>query len=197
MAWMTRELRVMVCLGMVCIMLVMTAGCSDAIIDAFFPSKEMSEEDCERETGIDRDHCYKNLAKRIGNATLCKKIVDPGPNSKCYLELGRCDKLFSQATGDGAYTKFDCYQYKAIQDQSVRLCEEYLDVYSSYNRNDLNPTGVSKEICIKRVTEKCGHIGQNACFDWYYKEEYCVEGQTEGSGIFENRYETIKCVPGR
>jgi hypothetical protein len=62
---------------------------------------------------------------------------------------------------------------------------EYPDVYVSWNRNDLNPTGISKETCIKRVTENCGHIGQNACFDNNYKKDYCVEGWV-GSG---------KCAP--
>jgi hypothetical protein len=181
MALMAGEWGAVVCLGIVCIMMVMTAGCSYAM----YTSGDMTEEDCLRVSGIDRDHCYKNLAVSRGNSTLCGKIEDPGPKSKCYLELGECGRLSFQATGDGAYTKYDCYQYKAIQDRSVRLCEEYLDVYVSWNRNDLNPTGVSKETCIKRVTEKCGHIGQNACFDYYYKKDYCVEGWI-GSG---------KCVP--
>ena len=111
----------------------------------------------------------------------------PGAEEQMLSRTWRVQQAQLPATGDGAYTKYDCYQYKAIQDRSVRLCEEYLDVYSSYNRNDLNPTGISKETCIKRVTEKCGHIGQNACFDNYYKKDYCVEGWI-GTG---------KCVPDR
>jgi hypothetical protein len=110
-----------VCLGIVCIMLVFTAGCNYAR----YPSGDMTEKDCERVSGIDREHCYKNLIVNRGNSTLCEKVEDPGPKSKSYLELGECSRLSFQATWDGAYTKYDCYQYKAIQERSVRLCDEF------------------------------------------------------------------------
>ncbi len=169
-------------MAIVCIMLVIL---QQDVIRQVCASGDITEKNCERVSGIGRDHGYKNLAVNRGNSTLCEKVEDPGPKSKCYLELGEGSRHRFQATADGAYTKYDCYQYNAIQDRSVRLCEEYLDVYVSWSRNDLNPTGVSKETCIKRVTENCGHIGQNACFDNHYKKDYCVEGWV-GSG---------KCVP--
>lgn len=182
MALMTRERGAVVCLVMICIILTMTAGCS--VIDGFTQG-DTPEESCLKMFGIDRDHCYKNLAVKSRNSTFCEKIENPVPNSKCYLELGLCNKLFSQATGDGAYTRFDCYQYMAINYRSIKMCDEFLYGYESHNTNDLNPTGVSKEICIKRITENCGHIAQNACFDAYENNHYCVEGAVESG----------KCVP--
>jgi hypothetical protein len=184
MALMAGERGAVVCLGMVCIMLVMTAGCG--AITSRWAQEDLTEKDCLEKSGIDRDHCYKNLAVTSNNSTLCEKIEDPGPNSKCYLELGLCNKLFSQATGDGAYTKYDCYQYKAISKESITLCEDLLKGYESQSTNDLNPNGISKEICIKKITKNCGHLGQNACHDKYYQKDYCVEGVVE----------TFKCVQG-
>ena len=182
MAWMAGERGAVVCLGLICIILAMTAGCS--VINSF-AQEDTPEENCLKKSGIDRDHCYKNLAVISRNSTFCEKIEDPGPKSKCYLELGLCNKLFSQATGDGAYTRFDCYQFTAIKYNSIKMCNEFLYGYKSQNTNDLNPTGVSKEICINRITEICGHIGQNACFDAYEYKHYCVEGAVEAG----------KCVP--
>jgi hypothetical protein len=63
----------------------------------------MTKKDCERMSGIGRDHGYKDLAVNRVNSTLYEKVEDPGPKSKCYIELGECSRLSFQATGDGAY----------------------------------------------------------------------------------------------
>lgn len=158
-------------LGLVCILVVATAGCS--VMDT---GTALSEGICEKLSGLDRDHCYQAVARAQNNPELCAKIEGAGPKSKCYLYLGLCDMLGARATGDGAYTMFDCWQYRAISLGSVKVCEEYLEEYRSGNRNDLNPDGVSREICIRRVTEHCGHAGQNACYDKRNELYYCVNG---------------------
>jgi hypothetical protein len=62
-----------------------------------------------------------NLAVNRGYSILCEKVEDPGPKSKCYPDLGECSRLRFQATWNGAYAKYDSYQYKALQERSVRL----------------------------------------------------------------------------
>lgn len=158
-------------LCLICVLVVVTAGCS--VMDT---GTGLSEGICEKLSGLDRDHCYQTVARAQNNPALCAKIEGAGPKSKCYLYLGLCDQLGARATGDGAYTMFDCWQYRAISLGSVRVCEEYLAEYRSGNRNDLNPEGVSREICIRRVTEHCGHPGQSACYDKRNGILYCVNG---------------------
>jgi len=180
MVWMVGEWRVLLCLVLITIAFSVTAGCE--VLDAEIM---LSEEVCEKMSGLDRDHCYQTVARAQGDPDICENINNPGPKSKCYIYLGQCSELRSLATGDGAYTRYDCYQYRAIEYGSVKLCEEDIEDYKSANRNDLNPTGISQDICIKRVTENCGNIGQPVCYDKWKQYNFCVSGMMDMG----------KCVP--
>lgn len=185
MACIAGEKGAVVCLGIVCIAASLIAGCT--VTDTGFA---LTEEVCEKLSGLDRDHCYQQVAVSQGWPVLCEKIEHPGPRSKCLLYLGQCRELNKLATGDGAYTSYDCWQYNAEKGTSIRLCEEAIGTYVSSNRNDLNPSGISKEICIKRVTAKCGHIGQEVCVDhWNGDKLFCVEGRVDRAEQFCTREE--------
>lgn len=171
--------------GLVCLLLISMAA--SVISGCLVPDVGivLTEDICEKMSGKERDHCFLNVARGKDDPAICQKIEDPGPRSKCSVYLGTCGDLSWQATGDGAYTKYDCYQYQAISYGSIRLCEDLLHDIVSYNRNDLNPRGVSQAICVERVAENCGHIGQKVCYDRYYKNNYCVYGMMDNG----------QCVP--
>lgn len=180
MVWMVREWRVLLYPVLIIMAFSVIAGCLVPDVGIV-----LSEDVCEKMSGLDRDHCYLNVARAKDNPEICEKINNPGPRSKCSVYLGTCSDLSWQATGDGAYTSYDCAQYRAINYGSVKLCEDDIRDFKSANRNDLNPTGISQDICIKRVTENCGNIGQTVCFDKYYKYNFCVYGMMDMG----------KCVP--
>lgn len=165
--------------AIVCCALVITAGCS-------FTEDLLSEGLCDKMSGLDRDHCFQQLARDVRDSEYCAKIENAGPRSKCYIYLNECDKLGLLATGDGAYTRYDCLQYMAVEYRSVDYCREKLKDYTSGNRNDLNPTGIGMDTCIQRATEHCGRIGQLACYDGIYNKVYCVTGKvSQGNCIAE------------
>lgn len=179
MAWITGTANGTVIPALLCLALVITAGCS-------FSEDLLSEGLCDRMSGLDRDHCFQQLAKDQGSSEYCAKIENAGPKSKCYIYLDDCSRLNLLATGDGAYTRYDCYQYLAVQYHSVDYCRERLKDYTSGNRNDLNPTGISMDTCIQRATEYCGHIGQISCYDVFYNKAYCVTGkESQGNCVAE------------
>ncbi len=121
MVWMVGEWRVLFCLVLITIAFSVTAGCVIPGVKIV-----LSEEVCEKMSGLDRDHCYQNVARAEGDSKICENIHNPGPWSKCLIYTGDCSQLSSQATGDGAYTRYDCYQYLAIEYGSVKICEEEL-----------------------------------------------------------------------
>lgn len=173
-------LGALVCLVLLSIAMMAAAGCTGKEA-----GDTLAEGVCEKLSGLDRDHCYQNLARSTNNRDLCFEIQNPGPKSKCLIYLMDCFELSEKATGDGAYTRYDCYQYRAVQLQSVEICESYIEEGYRSGGNDLNPGGVSRNICIERVTENCGHIGQNVCRDKNKNQNYCLYGMMDMG----------KCVP--
>jgi hypothetical protein len=179
MARMAGDWNSLICLALLSIMVMLTSGC----IHNMWLSDQydtITENVCEKMSGMERDHCYQYAARVLSDKAQCDKINHPGPKSKCRIYLRDCSNKDMQwnSTGDGAYTKNDCLQYNAIQYQSIKFCEEMQSGYGS-GYNDLNPGRVSRETCIQRVTEKCGHIGQEACNDKLRQSNYCVEGQMD------------------
>lgn len=143
---------------------------------------ELTEGVCDHMSGLDRDHCYQYLARVMHEPKYCEEIMHPGPWSKCYVYIGYCGELKKQATGDGAYTYYDCIQYMAVKSHSLLLCNTIEEGIRS-GSNDLNPRGVSRQTCIDMATEDCGHIGQVACEDPFSKnsltKKYCVFGKLD------------------
>ncbi|MDD1695605.1 MAG: hypothetical protein LUQ54_01775 [Methanoregula sp.] len=174
MVWIVGEWRVLLCLVLITMAFSVIAGCQASDIGFV-----LTPEVCEKMSGLDRDHCYQNVARAKGDPELCREINNPGPRSKCFVYLGKCEELGRQATGDGAYTFYDCAQYRAIEYGSVQMCENDLSHFRSENRNDLNPTGISEGTCKERVLKNCGSYGMNVCYDKFYNMEYCEYGVKE------------------
>ena len=166
-----------VVLILVCIAWVVVFGC----IIADVPD-ELTKGVCDKMSGLERDHCYQYLARTEHDPEYCEQIVNPGPRSKCYIYLGYCGELSKQATGDGAYTYYDCIQWMGVEAHSISMCNE-IGEGLRFGSNDLNPKGVSRQTCIDLATENCGHIGQDACEDPFSRnnltKKYCVAGKLD------------------
>lgn len=147
-----------VCLtGMLC-----AAGCQDAA--------EVGAIACEGLEGKDRDHCIQQLAVTSGNLKLCDDIESAGPKSKCWLYIAKNTKtaglcLAMKKTDwygeQGAYDAEECLQYVARETNDGDVCQ-LLEEYKDSSGSDLNPDGVSREICISSII--CGKSGQEPCY---------------------------------
>ena len=164
-------------LAVLCLVFAWLSGCA-----GYDFADQLTEGVCDQMPGLDRDHCYQYLARVEHEPKYCEEIHNPGPWSKCYVYLGYCSELAKQATGDGAYTYYDCIQYMAVRAHSVSLCNT-IDEGLRSGSNDLNPRGVSRQTCIDLATGDCGHIGQVACEDLFSKNtltnKYCVFGKLD------------------
>lgn len=174
MARMLEKTEALLVLALLCGAMMTTSGCTGKAAGFV-----LAESACERLSGFDRDHCYQYLARVEKDTELCEKIENRGPWSKCHIYLGDCLDLPMRATGDGAYTRYDCGQYLAVERQSVDLCEYTFKEGYRGGPNDLNPKGTSLEICIEAVTKNCGQIGENVCWDKETNKKYCMYGMID------------------
>lgn len=200
MARMAGGLGALVCLALLSIAMMAAAGCTGKEA-----GDTLSEGVCEKLSGLDRDHCYQQIAKFNGDGKLCEKIEHPGPKSKCIIFVEelmtgrerpwlvspgqRCFLLDSKSSMDGSYTRGDCYQYLAVAWQDPKFCDNLLKYDLAGGSNDLNKQGVSYDTCVRLAGADCGHIGQPACLDRLdlnlQTQKYCLEGQMDRG----------KCVP--
>ena len=141
------------------VLLILTAGCS-----------ETGEMACDALEGRDRDHCLQALAKTTGDLSLCNKIENAGPASKCYVYVAeqngnanRCILMLDQPWyhDSEAYSAWDCVMYVARNTNSPGVCDSIpADVQG--DATDLNPYMV---VSAKRCREiiQCGSSGLPAC----------------------------------
>lgn len=176
--------------ALVCLVLLMIAVMTFAGCTGKEAGEALAEGACEKLSGLDRDHCYQQIAKFNGDGKLCEKIEHPGPKSKCFIYAAEttnfgyyCNKLGKLASGDGAYTFYDCVQYLAVQWQDPQLCKGLKGLGQS-GSNDLNPKGISEKTCLDLAGKTCGKIGQKACVDREMSSVstnyYCMEGEEIG-----------------
>jgi hypothetical protein len=149
------------------------AGCQDAA--------ELGAIACEELDGKDRDHCIQQLAVSSGNQAMCNDIESAGPKSKCWIYIASNEKMWKTCFGmkdeawygeQGAYDVQECLQYVAKTTMDPYLClqieEDYIDQFGS----DLNPGGVSRDICESSI--QCGKKGQKACYSYADTNYYCI-----------------------
>lgn len=151
-----------------------TAGCQDAA--------EMGAVACEGLDGKDRDHCIQQLAVASMNIHMCNDIESVGPKSKCWLYIAASSKQLSVCGSmsdqdwygkQGSYDKYQCVQYFARELNAPDVCLE-LESYRDSDGSDLNPDGISKDICFNSI--QCGKTGQASCYDTKEQQYYCTAG---------------------
>lgn len=79
--------------------------------------------------GLDRDHCYQQMAVNMGDLTLCDKVERDPPMTKCYMLIAAkqnnpavCDQV--PPTNDPqAYLKIDCLWEVAMVNNNNAACE--------------------------------------------------------------------------
>jgi hypothetical protein len=152
--------------------LTLSAGCQDAA--------ELVAIACEELEGKDRDHCIQQLAVGSGNLDLCEDIESAGPKSKCWAYIAAekkdpwiCANMENEDWygKQGAYDQFKCFQYLAKETGDPDICNSIDKGYSDQFGSDLNPDGVSQEICYSAV--QCGNPGQKACYSIHKKQYWC------------------------
>lgn len=112
-----------------------------------------------RTQGLDRDHCYQEVAVRTENLPLCEKVNRDPPMTKCYLRIAAkqnnpaiCDQI-PPTTDAQAYLKIDCLWEVAMKNNNKAACE----AMGNQKISRMFMGEMSRQTCIQRLV-----IGQAA-----------------------------------
>jgi hypothetical protein len=117
-------------LALILLVLVLSSGCME--LDMLLGSMEgviCSNADLSS-AGVDRDHCIQDAAIRKSDDDLCKDIVRPPPESKCYMLIAEkekdpsfCEQLSDYPGPTGEYSRIECLQRVAVAAQDPSVCD--------------------------------------------------------------------------